>query len=73
LRMEIGDTVTLNGYAFTLDDLTVVEGPNYVADRGIFSVLLDEQSFTTLMPEKRRYVASGQIMTEAAHRCRCFA
>ena len=66
LRMEIGDTVTLNGYAFTLDDLTVVEGPNYVADRGIFSVLLDEQSFTTLMPEKRRYVASGQIMTEAA-------
>tara|TARA_B100000900_G_scaffold170469_1_gene144823 strand:+ start:1001 stop:2974 length:1974 start_codon:yes stop_codon:yes gene_type:complete len=66
LRMEIGDTVTLNGYAFTLDDLTVVEGPNYVADRGIFSVLLDDQSFTTLMPEKRRYVASGQIMTEAA-------
>lgn len=66
LRMEIGDTVTLNGYAFTLDDLIVVEGPNYVADRGIFSVLLDEQLFTTLMPEKRRYVASGQIMTEAA-------
>ena len=66
LRMEVGDTVTLNGYVFVLDELTVVEGPNYAADRGIFSVSVDEQLFTTLMPEKRRYVASGQIMTEAA-------
>ena len=66
LRMEVGDTVTLNGYAFVLDELTVVEGPNYAADRGIFSVSVGEQLFTTLMPEKRRYVASGQIMTEAA-------
>ena len=66
LRMEVGDTVTLNGYAFVLDELTVVEGPNYAADRGIFSVSVDEQLLTTLMPEKRRYVASGQIMTEAA-------
>jgi len=66
LRMEVGDTVTLNGYAFVLDELTVVEGPNYAADRGIFSVSVEEQLFTTLMPEKRRYVASGQIMTEAA-------
>jgi cytochrome c-type biogenesis protein CcmF len=66
LRMEVGDTVTLNGYDFVLDELTVVEGPNYAADRGIFSVSVDAQLFTTLMPEKRRYVASGQIMTEAA-------
>ena len=66
LRMEVGDTVTLNGYAFVLEELTVVDGPNYAADRGIFSVSVDEQLFTTLMPEKRRYVASGQIMTEAA-------
>ena len=66
LRMEVGDTVTLNGYAFVLDELTAVEGPNYAADRGIFSVFIDKQLFTTLMPEKRRYVASGQIMTEAA-------
>ena len=66
LRMEVGDSVTLNGYVFALDELTVVEGPNYAADRGIFSVSVEGQLFTTLMPEKRRYVASGQIMTEAA-------
>lgn len=66
LRMVVGDTVILNGYTFTLDELTVVEGPNYAADRGIFSVSIDGAFFTTLMPEKRRYVASGQIMTEAA-------
>ena len=66
LRMEVGDSVTLNGYVFALDELTVVEGPNYAADRGIFSVSVEGRLFTTLMPEKRRYVASGQIMTEAA-------
>ena len=66
LRMEVGDSVTLNGYVFTLDELKVVEGPNYAADRGIFSVSVEGRLFTTLMPEKRRYVASGQIMTEAA-------
>ena len=66
LRMVVGNTVILNGYTFTLDELTVVEGPNYAADRGIFSVSIDGTFFTTLMPEKRRYVASGQIMTEAA-------
>ncbi len=66
LRLVVGDTVILNGYTFTLDELTVVEGPNYAADRGIFSVSIDGTFFTTLMPEKRRYVASGQIMTEAA-------
>jgi cytochrome c-type biogenesis protein CcmF len=66
LRMEVGDSVILNGYVFALNELSVVEGPNYAADRGIFSVSVEGRLFTTLMPEKRRYVASGQIMTEAA-------
>lgn len=66
LRMEVGDSITLNDHGFTLQALTVVEGPNYVADRGVFSVAYKGTAFTTLMPEKRRYVASGQIMTEAA-------
>ena len=66
LRMEAGDSVSLNNYSFTLEEVTVVEGPNYSADRGVFSVTLDGEMFTTMMPEKRRYVASGQIMTEAA-------
>ncbi|RCL48472.1 MAG: heme lyase CcmF/NrfE family subunit [Halieaceae bacterium] len=66
LRMEVGDSITLNDHGFTLQALTVVEGANYVADRGVFSVAYKGAAFTTLMPEKRRYVASGQIMTEAA-------
>ena len=66
LRMEAGDTVELNGYTFELTELVVVEGPNYAADRGVFAVTYDGESLSSLMPEKRRYVASGQIMTEAA-------
>jgi cytochrome c-type biogenesis protein CcmF len=38
LRLEAGDSVELNGYTFTLAELTVVEGPNYAADRGVFEV-----------------------------------
>jgi cytochrome c-type biogenesis protein CcmF len=66
LRLEAGDSVELNGYTFTLAELTVVEGPNYAADRGVFEVKYNGELLTTLLPEKRRYVASGQIMTEAA-------
>ena len=66
LRLEAGDAVELNGYTFTLAELTVVEGPNYAADRGVFEVKYNGELLTTLLPEKRRYVASGQIMTEAA-------
>ena len=66
LRLEAGDAVELNGYTFTLTELTVVEGPNYAADRGVFEVKYNGELLTTLLPEKRRYVASGQIMTEAA-------
>ena len=52
LRMEVGDTVTLNGYAFVLDELTVVEGPNYAADRGIFSVSVDDNCLRRSCPRK---------------------
>ena len=41
------------------------KGPNYVADRGRVEVLRAGESITTLFPEKRRYLASQSIMTEA--------
>ena len=38
-----------------------VAGPNYTAERGVFTT----DSGITLHAEKRRYAASGQVMTEA--------
>ncbi len=66
VRMDVGDTLTTGGYVFRFDGVTEVEGPNYVAARGIVSVSKDGKPLTVLHPEKRQYNASGMPMTEAA-------
>ena len=43
-----------------------MRGPNYVADEARFTVTRNGQLVADLAPQKRRYLASGQIMTEAA-------
>jgi len=43
-----------------------VAGPNYDADQADFRVFKDNNLVAELSPQKRRYRASGQVMTEAA-------
>ena len=66
LRMQPGDSQTLAGYTFRFEELARVRGPNYVADEARFSVLENAGLIASLAPQKRRYLASGSIMTEAA-------
>jgi cytochrome c-type biogenesis protein CcmF len=66
LRMAVGDVETLGAYRFELMSLGQQAGPNYLADRAVFEVRRDQELIAVLVPEKRRYFASGQIMTEAA-------
>jgi cytochrome c-type biogenesis protein CcmF len=66
LRMAVGDVVTLGAYRFELMSLGQQAGPNYLADQAVFEVRRDQELIAVLVPEKRRYFASGQIMTEAA-------
>ena len=66
LRMAVGDTETLGAYRFELMSLGQQPGPNYLADQAVFEVRRDQELIAVLAPEKRRYFASGQIMTEAA-------
>ena len=66
LRMAVGDIETLGAYRFELMSLAQQSGPNYLADQAVFEVRRDQQLIAVLTPEKRRYFASGQIMTEAA-------
>ena len=65
LAVKAGDTVTLGDYAFHFDGIVETNGPNYVADRGTVQVLRDGHIEATLHPEKRRYRAGGQVMTES--------
>ncbi len=61
-----GELVDLGAYEFRLVSVDKHPGPNYVADRGTVEVLRDGVPYTVLHPEKRAYVAGGQVMTEAA-------
>ena len=64
--MAVGDVEELGGYRFELIDIGRSQGPNYAADFAVFDVTEAGQRLAVLAPEKRRYFASGQIMTEAA-------
>ena len=66
LRMAVGDVETLGAYRFELMSLGQQPGPNYLADQAVFEVRRNQELIAVLIPEKRRYFASGQIMTEAA-------
>jgi len=66
LHMRAGDSVEMNGYVFTLDSVTPVNGPNYRADRGQVTVTLDGEKVAQLSPEKRTYFVQTMPMTEAS-------
>ena len=64
--MKVGDIVNVSGYEYRFDGVRDVEGPNYSAQRGTFTVFKDGEKFITLRPEKRTYHVSARPTTEAA-------
>jgi cytochrome c-type biogenesis protein CcmF len=66
LKMSPGERQVLAGYEFHFTELAQVRGPNFVADEARFTVQREGRLVTTLAPQKRRYLASNQVMTEAA-------
>ncbi len=66
LKMSPGDTETLAGYEFRFVERIPVNGPNFVADEVRVEVSKEGQWVATMKPQKRRYLAQGNMMTEAA-------
>ncbi len=66
LVMQPGDTTEIAGYAITLEGVRDIQGPNYSASQGTFTVRRDGAPYTTLMPEKRFYPVQRMPTTEAA-------
>lgn len=64
VRMQPQDVRQLGSADVRFLGVTQVQGPNYVAQQGIF-VVSDGDGEFELRPEKRRYLAGGNIMTEA--------
>ncbi len=66
VRMDINDTVGVDGYVFTFLGTTQKTGPNYQAWVGNIEITKNGRPVKTLHPEKRKYNATGMAMTEAA-------
>ncbi|MEM9183319.1 MAG: heme lyase CcmF/NrfE family subunit [Pseudomonadota bacterium] len=66
VAMKPGESFEANGFDFQFLGVNRVDGPNYQADQGVFSVSRGGEVIAELRPEKRGYSRGGQIMTEAA-------
>ena len=64
--MHPGEALSLAGHRIEFAGVEDVEGPNYTALQGRFLVTGPGGSATTLLPERRVYLASGTATTEAA-------
>ncbi len=65
VRLGIGEVYSLGGYDFNFEAVSDITAANYTGLRGEFKVMKKGKVVARLHPEKRRYNASGQWMTEA--------
>jgi cytochrome c-type biogenesis protein CcmF len=67
LVMKPGQTEKIGGWSLTFIGVDNNKGPNYSAAHGVFELTSGKGTVIYLLePEKRQYVSSGQVMTEAA-------
>jgi cytochrome c-type biogenesis protein CcmF len=66
LAMHPGDTYEHAGYQYEFKGVETVIGPNYRSQMGTLEVTRNGKHVATMTPEKRRYNASGQVMTQTA-------
>ncbi len=59
-----GESLAVGEYAVTLQSAGVVEGPNYLAERGQVRASRDGRTVCTAQPERRFFPAGGQTTTE---------
>jgi cytochrome c-type biogenesis protein CcmF len=68
-----GQSMPVAGYTLTLRGVQNVQGPNYIAERAIISVMRNGLAVATMMPEKRLYPAEGQEVSNTAIRTTGFS
>ncbi|UPK78441.1 heme lyase CcmF/NrfE family subunit [Actinobacillus pleuropneumoniae] len=66
VRMNVGDTVSLQGYDFTFKGIKITDGANYQGGTAEIEISRQGQYESTLNAEKRFYNVSKMGMTEAA-------
>jgi cytochrome c-type biogenesis protein CcmF len=66
VKMNIGDTVSVGGYEFRLNNLSQYQGPNFQAVRADMEVTRNGAPVAVMHPEKRAFTVSGNATSETA-------
>jgi cytochrome c-type biogenesis protein CcmF len=66
VKMNIGDTVSVGGYQFRLNNLARIQGPNYQAMRADIEVTKDGSAVAMMHPEKRSFTVAQNVTSETA-------
>ncbi len=66
VRMVPGQKLDVGGYSYHFQGVSQVQAQNYLADRAVIDIYKGDKLVSTLMPEKRRYLSGGNMMTEAS-------
>jgi len=66
VRMEVGDSYTMQDYTFTFRGVDDYKGPNYSAKKGHIDVSLNGEFYQKMEPARRIYNVQTMPMTEAA-------
>ncbi len=66
VKMNIGDTVSVGGYQFRLNNLAQYQGPNFRAVRADMEVTKNGDAVAVMHPEKRSFTVSGNATSETA-------
>jgi len=61
-----GDVIAISGYEITFDRVERVQGPNWSASRGFFTLRQDGRTISELTSDKRFYPVAQMPTTEAA-------
>jgi cytochrome c-type biogenesis protein CcmF len=66
VRVDLGQTLKIDGLDFRFDGAKAEMGPNYESMKGTFYISKNGKEVITLYPEKRFYPVQGSVMTEAS-------
>lgn len=66
VKMNVGDSTTVQGYTFNFQGTRELSGPNYMAMQGLIEVTREGHKVADMRPEKRVYRVQQNPMTEAA-------
>ncbi|MDP1632811.1 MAG: heme lyase CcmF/NrfE family subunit [Caulobacter sp.] len=64
--LAVGGQLRLGGYELSLDEVGTVDGPNYLAERGVIRVTRSGKAVCTALPERRFFPAGRQSTSEVA-------